>query len=153
MKSNNPSERKEEFDDLPIGSVIARFLTLLEFRRCSFKDVLFPGGKFHCFKGTPEKRKTAIHNINVEISAITKQETLKKKHHVKELQGLFSSKRHLVEMEKLSRKEKNCCVRLQNHTLKSIDNCITYNYYVAYNNSGLITNIMLRRTHNLVSTL
>ena len=99
VNSENPSERKKELDDLPIASAIARLLTLLEFRRCSFEDVFFPRKRFHCFTGTPEERKTAIHNINMEISAITKQETLKKKHHVKELQELFCSKKHRVEME------------------------------------------------------
>ena len=98
VNSENPSKRKEAFDDLPIGSAIARLLTLLEFRRCSFEDVLFPGGRFHCFSDSPEKRKTAIHNINMEISVITGQETLEKKHHVKELQELFCSKRHRAEM-------------------------------------------------------
>lgn len=89
VNSENPSEKMEAFDDLPIASAIARFITLLESRRCSFEDVLFRGGRFHCFTGTPEQRKTAIHNINMEISAITKQETLTKEHHVKELQELF----------------------------------------------------------------
>ena len=90
VNSENPSTRKEAFDDLPIASAIARLLTLLEFRRCSFEDVFFPGRRFHCFTGTAEQRKTAIHNINMEISAITMQDTaLTKKHHVKVLQELF----------------------------------------------------------------
>ena len=89
VKSENPSIKMEAFDDLPIPSAIARLLTLLEFGRCSFEDVFFEEGRFHCFSGTPEKRKIAIQNINMEIFAITKQETLMKEHHVKELQKLF----------------------------------------------------------------
>ena len=89
VNSENPNAKKEAFDDLPIASAIARLLTLLEFRRCSFEDVLFPKGRFHCFTGTPEQRKTAIYNINMEISAIIMQGTLNKQHHVRELQELF----------------------------------------------------------------
>lgn len=98
VNSENPTGKKEALDDLPIASAIARLLTLLEFRRCSFEDVFFPGGRFHCFTGKPEQRKTAIHNINMEISAIRMQATaLTKEHHVKVLQELFCYGKEIAE--------------------------------------------------------
>lgn len=39
INSENPTGKKEALDDLPIANAIARLLTLLEFRRCSFEDV------------------------------------------------------------------------------------------------------------------
>ena len=97
VNSENPTAKKEALDDLPIASAIARLLTLLELRRCSFEDVFFPGGRFHCFTGKPEQRETAIHNINMEISAITMQETLNKQHYVRELQELFCYRMEIAE--------------------------------------------------------
>ena len=97
VNSENPTAKKKALDDLPIASAIARLLTLLELRRCSFEDVFFPGGRFHCFTGKPEQRETAIHNINMEISAITMQETLNKQHYVRELQELFCYRMEIAE--------------------------------------------------------
>ena len=89
MKSEKPNEKKEEFDVLPIGSAIARLLKLLELGKCTFEDVFFPGGRFHCFTGKPKKRRTAIDKINMAISDYTEQETLTKDHHLKELQEMY----------------------------------------------------------------
>ena len=64
VKTENPSERKQAFDVLPIGSAIARLIKLLESGNCSFKDVFFPGKKFHCFSDKPDVRRKAIEEIN-----------------------------------------------------------------------------------------
>jgi len=72
VKSKSPTNKQMAFDDLPIGSAIVRLLTLLEFGKYSFNDVFLRGHQFHCFSGTPEERRTAIHNINMAIAAIPK---------------------------------------------------------------------------------
>ena len=85
----NPTVRKKQLDDLPIGSAIARLVKLLELGNeeiCSFYDVFHPDGKFHCFKGEPMERRKAIDKIN---------ETT----HLYELSKMFYSKeRHEVNM-------------------------------------------------------
>ena len=54
-----PSERKEEFDGLPIGNAVARLINLLELGISSFDDVFSWKGRFHCFKGEPHERRKA----------------------------------------------------------------------------------------------
>lgn len=61
------SEKKEEFDVLPIGSAIARSVNLLELgdeETCTFEDVFLSGEKFHCYTGKAEERRKAIDKIN-----------------------------------------------------------------------------------------
>ena len=67
VKIEKPSESKEEFDVLPIGSAIARLIKLLELRnQCSFEEVFLQGSRFHCFTGKPDVRRKAIEEINEE---------------------------------------------------------------------------------------
>ena len=61
------SEKKEEFDVLPIGSAIARSVNLLELgdeETCKFEDVFLSGEKFHCYTGKAKERRKAIDKIN-----------------------------------------------------------------------------------------
>ena len=61
------SEKKEEFDVLPIGSAIARSVNLLELgdeETCTFEDVFLSGEKFHCYTGKAKERRKAIDKIN-----------------------------------------------------------------------------------------
>ena len=81
-----PSEKKEEFDVLPIGSAIARSVNLLELddkETCRFEDVFLPGGKFHCYTGKAKERRKAIHKINETTGTGTD--------HLKELEDMFRS--------------------------------------------------------------
>ena len=64
VKVKDPSEEKEAFDVLPIGSAIARLIKLLETGKYHFEDAFFPKGRFHCFTGKPEVRRKAIEEIN-----------------------------------------------------------------------------------------
>ena len=67
VELEEPSEKKEQFDVLPIGSAIARIVKLLELGikdTCTFEDVFLPKSKFHCFTGKPEDRRKAIDKIN-----------------------------------------------------------------------------------------
>ena len=91
VKLDNPTEMKEEFDVLPIGSAIARLLKLLQFNRCTFEDVFFPGRRFHCFTGTPAKRRIAIDKINNAIFEMTGQNTLTIEDLKNELQEMFTT--------------------------------------------------------------
>ena len=85
-----PSEKKKEFDVLPIGSAIARLVKLLDKGKCGFKDVFFPKGKFHPFTGKAQERRKAIHKINETTGTGTD--------HLKELEDMFrSSKKGLHE--------------------------------------------------------
>ena len=77
------SEKKEEFDVLPIGSAIARLVKLLDKGKCGFKDVFFPKGKFHPFTGKAHERRKAIHKINETTGTGTD--------HLKELKDMFRS--------------------------------------------------------------
>ena len=82
----NPTEKKKQLDDLPIGSAIARLVKLLELGSeeiCTFDNVFSREGKFHCFTGEPEKRREAINEMN---------ETL----HLQELSKMFCSKEQQV---------------------------------------------------------
>lgn len=65
VKLENPSERKEKLDILPIGSAVARLINLLELGKSTFDEVFLSEGKFHCFTGEPEYRREAIEEINV----------------------------------------------------------------------------------------
>lgn len=61
------SEEKKEFDVLPIGSVIARLVKLLEHgdnKTCKFKDVLIAKEKFRCYTRRLQERGKAIDKIN-----------------------------------------------------------------------------------------
>lgn len=58
------TERKLKLDKLPIGIAIARIVKLLEAEQCNLEDVFSKGGKFHCFSFEPDKRKSAIKEIN-----------------------------------------------------------------------------------------
>ena len=78
-----PSEKKKEFDVLPIGSAIARLVKLLDKGKCGFKDVFFPKGKFHPFTGKAQERRKAIHKINETTGTGTD--------HLKELEDMFRS--------------------------------------------------------------
>lgn len=69
-----PNDTKEQFDVLPVGSAIAEIVKLLEYGHCTFKDVFFPGGKFHCFSKTPKIRKQAIDEINRTVLANIERE-------------------------------------------------------------------------------
>lgn len=88
VKSEN--SKKQKFDDLPIGSAIARLIQLLvcEKETCNFKDVFIPGGKFHCFTGTPEERREAIDNINKVFNNTIRKAVTEEDHH-KELQEMY----------------------------------------------------------------
>ena len=91
----NPSEKKKEFDGLPIGNAVARLINLLELGISSFDDVFSSKGRFHCFKGEPHERRKAIETINEAIETInegTVQPPLK------ELQELFCSDQHPKEI-------------------------------------------------------
>lgn len=83
----NPTEKKKQLDDLPIGSAISRLLKLLEpgsEEICTFEDVFIRKDRFYCFEGTPGERREAINRIN---------ETL----HLQELSKTFCSKERQVE--------------------------------------------------------
>ena len=113
VQSESPSDKKEQLDILPIGSAIARMIQLLELgdeKTCIFEDVFLPGGRFHCFTGTPEQREKAIENINQVIFQSTEQETVTEKDCLKALEELFCSDERLAMMslkeEKLEDKMK-----------------------------------------------
>ena len=88
VKIEKPSERKEEFDVLPIGSAIARLIKLLDLRLCSFEQVFLQGSKFHCFTGKPHVRRKAIEEINVRLSK-KEVEEIETKSQLQELRELF----------------------------------------------------------------
>ena len=61
------SEEKKEYEVLPIGSVIARLVKLLEHgdnKTCKFKDVLIAKEKFRCYTRRLQERRKAIDKIN-----------------------------------------------------------------------------------------
>lgn len=88
---DNPTQKKKQLDDLPIGSAIASLLKLLELGNeeiCTFDHVF--SGKFYCFAGEPEERRRAIDMMN---------ETL----HLQELSKLFrSSKQQVDDVDELA---------------------------------------------------
>lgn len=70
VKLKEPSEKKEQFDALPIGSAIARIVKLLEYGKdtvCTYENVFLPKGRFHFFSGKPETRKRKIDDINTAL--------------------------------------------------------------------------------------
>lgn len=116
VKSENPSDKKEAFDVLPIGSAIAGILKSLELGKCRFEDVFFPPSKkvkdtskFHCFSKEPEVRRKAIEQINLATMDITKATT---KDHLGELQELFCSEERLAEIT--SKKEEELATEFKN---------------------------------------
>ena len=91
-----PSEKKKQYDVLPIGSAILRFVKLLELGSkeiCTFEDVFLPGGIFHCFTGKPQDRRKAIDKINkvtLEIATKKKEKlSMETDHHFQELKEMF----------------------------------------------------------------
>ena len=107
VKLKGPSERKKQYDDLPIGSTIAGIVKLLEYGKdevCTFENVFLPKRRFHFFSGKPETRKRAIDDITTalvnaesEKTATTSDVSKKRKvmpgteknHHLKELEEMF----------------------------------------------------------------
>ena len=76
VELENPSELKEEFDKLPIGSAIAGIVKLLEYgkEQSIFEHVFSHDGTFHCFTRKPHIRKKAIDEINEAASVNAKGE-------------------------------------------------------------------------------
>lgn len=74
VELENPSELKEEFDKLPIGSAIAGIVKLLEYgkEQSIFERVFSYDGTFHCFTKEPHDRKKAIDEINKAASVNAK---------------------------------------------------------------------------------
>ena len=109
VKLKEPSEIKERFDVLPIGSAIVGIFKLLEYGKdevCTFEDVFSSDGRFHFFSGKPQTRKRAIGNITTalvnaesEKTATTSDVSKKRKvmpgteinHHLIELEEMFCS--------------------------------------------------------------
>ena len=107
VKLKEPSEIKEQFDVLPIGSAIVGIFKLLEYGKdevCTFENAFLPKGRFHFFSGKPQTRKRAIDDINTalvnaesEKTATTSDVSKKRKvmpgtekdHHLKELEEMF----------------------------------------------------------------
>ena len=70
VKLKEPSEKKEQFDVLQIGSAIAGIVKLLEYGKdeiCTFKNVFPSEGRFHFFSGEPKTRKRAIGDIKTAL--------------------------------------------------------------------------------------
>ena len=87
-----PSEKKEEFDVLPIGSAIARSVNLLELgdvETCTFEDVFLSGEKFHCYTGKAKERRKAIDKINETTGTGI--------NYLKELEDMFRSSKKVPE--------------------------------------------------------
>lgn len=60
----DPSNKKVQYDVLPVGSATARIVGLGSKDTRTFDDVFLPGHQFDCFTRKVEKRKEAIDNIN-----------------------------------------------------------------------------------------
>lgn len=90
VREDAPTRKKEELDDLPIGSAIARSVKLLELGKeetCSFDDVFCSSSdKFYCYTGEPEERETAIRRINK-----TAHSQIERMNHGEELEKMFRS--------------------------------------------------------------
>lgn len=96
VELENPSELKEEFDKLPIGSAIAGIVKLLEYgeEKSTFEHVFSIDGKFHCFTKLPPDRKKAIDEINKAASVNAKgKKTQLIKEATAELRETFSFNR------------------------------------------------------------
>ena len=93
------SEKKKEYDVLPIGSAIARSVNLLELgdkETCTFEDVFLSGKKFHCYTGKAQERRKAIDKINETTGTGI--------NYLKELEDMFRS----------SKKAPDCVKKLTN---------------------------------------
>ena len=97
VQSEKPNEKKEQLDILPIASAIVGLIQLLESGKAKFEDVFLPGGKFHCFTGTPEVRERAIERINEVTFDSTKQDAVTVEDLLKELEDLFGEEEQLEE--------------------------------------------------------
>ena len=115
VKLKGPSERKKQYDDLPIGSAIAGIVKLLEYGKdevCTFENAFLPKDRFHFFSGKPQTRKRAIDDINIalvnaesEKTATTSYVSKKRKvmpgteknHYLKELEEMFCSRKKVPE--------------------------------------------------------
>ena len=87
-----PSEKKKEYDVLPIGSAIARSVNLLELgdkETCTFEDVFLSGKKFHCYTGKAQERRKAIDKINETTGTGI--------NYLKELEDMFRSSKKAPE--------------------------------------------------------
>lgn len=113
----DPSDKKVQYDVLPIGSAIARIVKLLGLDSKdtrTFDDVFFPGHQFDCFTGKVEKRKKAINNINDTTLAtygasVLKQDSVES--HLEELKQMFCSEKP----EAMLRKEEKPEAMLRKH--------------------------------------
>ena len=115
VKLKEQSERKGQYDVLPIASAIVGIVKLLEYGKddvCTFEDVFSSDGKFHSFSGKPQTRKRAIGNINTALvnaesvktatsSNISKKRKVmpgkEKNRHLKELEEMFCSRTKVPE--------------------------------------------------------
>ena len=115
VKLKEQSERKGQYDVLPIASAIVGIVKLLEYGKddvCTFEDVFSSEGKFHSFSGKPQTRKRAIGNINTALvnaesektatsSNISKKRKVmpgtEKNHHLKELVEMYCSRKKVPE--------------------------------------------------------
>ena len=115
VKLKEQSERKGQYDVLPIASAIVGIVKLLEYGKddvCTFEDVFSSDGKFHSFSGKPQTRKRAIGNINTALvnaesektatsSNISKKRKVmpgtEKNHHLKELVEMYCSRKKVPE--------------------------------------------------------
>ena len=104
----NPTERRKQLDNLPIGIAVARLVELLELGNeeiCSFDDVFHPDGKFHCFARDPiGRRRKAIDEINK--TTLIPIDKVNESTHLQELSKMFySEERQKVDMvaEKMER--------------------------------------------------
>lgn len=91
------STQQMELDDLPIGSAIAGLVKLPvlgDGENCNFNEVFLPKKKFHCFTGTLEERRQAIHRINDALGATI--EDASAEYYAQELKQLFCSEADLT---------------------------------------------------------
>ena len=100
-----PSEKKKEYDVLPIGSAIARSVNLLELgdkETCTFEDVFLSGKKFHCYTGKAQERRKAIDKINETTGTGI--------NYLKELEDMFrsSKKAPVKQLTNLKLDEEEC---------------------------------------------
>ena len=100
-----PSEKKKEYDVLPIGSAIARSVNLLELgdkETCTFEDVFLSGKKFHCYTGKAQERRKAIDKINETTGTGI--------NYLKELEDMFrsSKKEPVKKLTNLKLDEEKC---------------------------------------------
>lgn len=112
------SEEKKEYEVLPIGSVIARLVKLLEHgdnKTCKFKDVLIAKEKFRCYTRRLQERRKAIDKINkttLDMSKKRKEELgTGINHPLKELEEMFQSDTNVPD----KKKKKNLNLRTRKH--------------------------------------